>query len=85
MSIKTIKQWDKELAEAASSFDAQTFKEFYRKWVKRGIYEAGMFPEDPQVLEITMRKIVMNHPKTTEEKKNEARRWLLSRGFDLCL
>ena len=77
-----VKIWLKERDEAAYSFDVEVFKAFYVKWVKRGIYEMHLLPPD-DVIEITMRKMVVNLAKPNPEKYEEAKAWLLERGYDL--
>ena len=70
-----IKQFVKERNEACSSFDLDKFKKFCHKW------KCGKLPSD-DVLEITMRKMVVNiepHLPQYEEAKN----WLLERGHSL--
>ena len=76
------KQWIKERDEAAQSFDVEKFKLFYLKWAKRGFYELRLLPPD-DVLEITMRKMVVNIVNPDPRKYEEAKEWLLSRGYDL--
>ena len=72
-----LRQFVKERNEACSSFDLDKFKKFCHK------YRGGEMPSD-EVLEITMRKMVVNiEPKLPQYE--EAKEWLLSRGYDLCL
>lgn len=71
----TIRQFVKERDDACSSFDLVKFKAFLRK------YRRGKLPSD-EVLEITMRKMVVNiEPKLPQYE--EAKNWLLERGYDL--
>jgi len=53
---KEFKQWRKERDEAIYTLDVDTFKKFYRKWQKRGVYTEPL-PSD-EVIEIFMRKMV---------------------------
>lgn len=78
------KIWLKERDEAAYSFDVDKFRTFYAKWYKRGMYRIppNLLPEDG-VLEITLRKMVVNFADPIPEKYAEAKEWLLSRGYDL--
>ena len=84
MSIdrKMVEIWRKERDEAAYSFDVKTFKDFYAKWAKRGIYDMYLLPPD-DVLEISIRKMVVNFSDPIPEKYEEAKAWLLERGYDL--
>lgn len=71
----TFRQFAKERNAACSSFDLVKFKAFLRK------YRCGKLPSD-EVLEITMRKMVVNiEPKLPQYE--EAKNWLLERGYDL--
>ena len=70
-----LRQFVKERNDACSSFDLVKFKAFFRK------YRGGKFPSD-EVLEITMRKMVVNiEPKLPQYE--EAKNWLLERGHSL--
>ena len=76
-NYEILRQFVKERNEACSSFDLDKFKKFCRK------YRGGKMPSD-EVLEITMRKMVVNaNPKLPQY--DEAKEWLLSRGYDLYL
>ena len=66
-----LSQWIKERDEAIYTFDVDTFKAFYRKWQKRGIYTEPL-PSD-EVIEITMRKMVCCLAKPKKDKLAEAR------------
>lgn len=79
-----VGEWIKERDAAAYSFDVETFKAFYRKWAKIGIYEMRRLPPD-DVIEITMRKMVVNLANPIPEKYEEAKTWLLERGHDLSI
>lgn len=72
-----LREFVKERNEACSSFDLEKFKAFCKK------YKGGKLPSD-DVLEITMRKMVVNiEPRLPQYE--EAKEWLLSRGYDLNL
>ena len=74
-NYKALKRFVKERNEACSSFDIVKFKAFCRK------YSGGKSPSD-EVLEITMRKMVVNIEPHLPQYE-EARAWLLERGYDL--
>lgn len=78
---KEHKQWLKERDETAYTFDVEKFKAFYRKWVKRGVYEDKPLPSD-EVLEISMRKMVCAMAEPRADKLAEAKEWLTERGYD---
>lgn len=74
-NYEVLRQFVKERNEACSSLDVEKFKAFFRK------YKGGNLPSD-EVLEITMRKMVVNiEPKLPQYE--EAKNWLLERGHDL--
>lgn len=74
-----LSQWIKERDEAIYTFDVDTFKAFYRKWQKRGIYTEPL-PSD-EVIEITMRKMVCCLANPPKDKLAEARVWLFEHGY----
>lgn len=75
-----LKIFVKERNEACESFDLDTFKRFYIRWVRLGVYEPLDISDE--VLEITMRKMVCNIKDPTPEKLAEAKKWLKERGYD---
>lgn len=77
--VYELSQWIKERDEALYTFDVDTFKEFYRKWQKRGVYTEPL-PSD-EVIEITMRKMVCCLEKPKKDKLAEARAWLSEHGY----
>ena len=76
---KQHKQWLKERDKAIYSFDVETFKKFYKKWTKKGVYE-GPLPSD-EVIEIAMRKMVCSLADPDPVKLFEAVAWLTERGY----
>ena len=81
MNKKTIMMWQTERDAAVRSYDVETFKAFYRKWLKLGMYDRPL-PKDDMVIEITMRKMMFHMSSASRDEKEEAKRWLLERGFD---
>lgn len=79
MKTDLMKRWLEERDAAALSFDVEKFKAFYRKWQDRGVYDMPL-PSD-EVLEITLRKMVLMMAKAPKEKVEEAQEWLRERGF----
>ena len=61
------------------SYDVERFKEFYRKWQKKGIYEKPL-PTNDYVIELAMRKAVCIMKSATDEQKKEAIEWLYEHG-----
>ena len=80
-----IESYTKELLEACLTFDVNKFKDFVDKWKRRGIYPDCFELLSDDVLEITIRKIVVNRIDAPKDKIDEAADWLLSRGYDLEL
>lgn len=57
MKDKLIIQWLTERDEVLKTHDVNLFKEFIKKWRKRGFYDDTPLPSD-EVLEVTMRKMI---------------------------
>lgn len=79
-SDETIKEWVQERDKAALSYDVERFREFYKKWQARGMYQIDL-PDNDLVVEVTMRKMVGMMASATVEQKKEAKQWLIERGF----
>lgn len=79
MTHKEIKKWRKERDTVALAYDVEAFKEFYRKWQKKGVYNLPL-PSD-MVIEISMRKMVLAMADATGEQKMRARMWLIEHGM----
>lgn len=79
-----IKIWLRERDEVTKTYDVEAFKVFYRKWKARGLYQLPL-PENDEVIERTMRKMVCNMKSATEEEKAEALEWLKARGSDASM
>lgn len=78
---KMLKDFVKERDEAVITYDVETFKKFYAKWF--GVYEVQL-PSDP-VLEISMRKMVYAITSFTEEQREEAKKWLVERDYEVLI
>ena len=89
-ALALYSQYSDELTEAVAALDVETFKAFTKRWKKRGVFpNCFELPED-KVLEITIRKLVVNlkdrnRAKIPQEIRDEAKSWLLERGYDLEL
>lgn len=79
MTENEMKKWLKERDKIAKTYDVKKFKDFYRKWSKKGLYTLRL-PAD-NVIEISMRKMVYHMTSATEDEKKEAEQWLLDRGY----
>lgn len=78
---KILEEFNRELREAALSFDVEQFKSFFYKWKKSGVYTDEDLPKSDKVLEITLRKMVVIMTDAPEEKREEAKAWLTARGY----
>ena len=74
-----LQTWIRERDEAACSFDVKQFKAFYDKYAKMGIYAIELPPDN--VLEATMRYMVLGMENPPEDKAKAAKAWLESRGM----
>lgn len=83
MNYKEIKDFvkdrDKAVREACRTGDLESFKAFYEKYKKRGLYKLPL-PSD-EVLEISIRKMLLNTASATIEEYAEAYKWLIERGY----
>lgn len=80
ISDETIKKWVKERDEVVLSYDVERFRVFYEKWKALGVYEIDL-PENDFVIEVSMRNMVGMMASATPEQKEDAKQWLLERGF----
>ena len=64
---------------AIKTMDVQKFKKFYYMWKRRGLYRLEL-PDDDTIA-ISLRKMVLVLKSATEKEKEEARQWLLDRGY----
>jgi len=78
MTDKEFKKWIKERDEIVKTYDVEKFKDFYKKWSKKGLYTLKL-PAD-NIIEISMRKMVYHMTSATEEQKKEAEKWLKEHG-----
>lgn len=87
MNYKEIKDFvkdrDKAVKEACRTGNLESFKAFYEKYKKRGVYKFTL-PSD-EVLEISIRKMLCNTASATNEEKAEAYRWLIEHGSDASM
>ena len=79
---KITEVYIRDTIDVVTSQDIEKLKAHYFKWGKI-VY----FPEIPsdKVLEITIRKMAVNMRGIPEDVKEEAKKWLLDRGYDLTI
>lgn len=86
---KVIEQYvidrDKATIEAVETDKLEPFKAFVNKWRALGIYPTCFKLPSDEVLEISVRKMVIHEVNAPESTKQKATEWLLSRGYDLEL
>ena len=80
MDKRKLNQWLKERNKAVLSCNVQMLKSFYYKWLALGVYQIKTLPSD-KVIEISMRKMILTMKDATPEQKEEAKKWLLERGY----
>lgn len=80
ISDETTKEWVKERDEVTLSYDVERFRAFYEKWKALGVYELDL-PDNDFVVEVAMRNMVGMMASATPEQKEDAKQWLLERGF----
>lgn len=73
------RQWVKERDEATLSFDVDKFKAFFEKWKKLGVYDGDLPPDE--VIEVSIRKMVIYMAHPPKDKLEEAKEWLQARGY----
>ena len=76
------KDYVRDTIDVVTSQDIEKLKAHYFKWSN-----VFYFPEIPsdKVLEITIKKMAVNMRDIPEDVKEEAKKWLLDRGYDLTL
>lgn len=70
-----------ERDKAVKSLNVNEFREFYLRWYKRGIYHLPL-PLNDKIIEISMRKMIIYMRSASDQEREEAKRWLLEKGYD---
>lgn len=70
-----------ERDKAVKSLNVNEFREFYLRWYKRGIYHLPL-PSSDRIIEITLRKMMLMIKSASDQEREEAKRWLLEKGYD---
>lgn len=70
-----------ERDKAVKSLNVAEFRKFYARWYKRGIYHLPLPPSD-HIIEISMRKMIICMRSASDQEREEAKRWLLEKGYD---
>ena len=61
------------------------FKAFIAKWQAKGAYSPYFKLPPDNVLEISVRKMVIHETNAPESTKQKAAKWLIERGYDLLI
>lgn len=87
--IELFKQYvidrDNATIEAVETDTLEPFKAFVNKYYELGFYPTCFKLPSDEVLEISVRKMVIHETNAPESTKQKATEWLLSRGYDLDL
>lgn len=75
------KEYVEEIREVALSMDVERFRTFIKVWSTKGVIPEQMAYADTKVLEIALRKMVIGLADPPEDKLEEAKAWLLARGY----
>lgn len=70
-----------ERDKAVKSLNVAEFRKFYARWYKRGIYHLPL-PQSDHIIEISMRKMIIYMRSASDQEREEAKRWLLEKGYD---
>lgn len=79
MKKLNLDEWKKERDAVVKTCDVEKFKKFYEKWTKKGFYSIELPPD--HVLEISLRKMILDLESATEQEKADARWWLAKKGI----
>ena len=80
-----VKDRDEATIKAVETDTLEPFKAFVNKYYQAGIYPKCFKLPSDEVLEISVRKMVLHELNAPESTKQKATEWLLSRGYDLEL
>ena len=80
-----MSQYTKELLEVCLTFDVNEVKKLVSKWSKRGLFPHCFDLPSDDVLEISIRKIVIARTDAPKEAKKEAAAWLIDHDCDLSI
>jgi hypothetical protein len=81
---KIVEDYIEDITAAVATLDINNLKAVVNKWQNKGIGKYFCLPSD-EVLEITIRKMAVNMTNISEDIQEEAKAWLLARGYDLKL
>lgn len=77
---RLMAEWLKERDEVVKTYDIEKFKQFFRKWQVKGIYDRTMPLPADDVIELSLHKMVYHMTSSTEQEKKDAELWLIMHG-----
>ena len=80
MTDKEAKKWLKERDSVLLTHDTDKFRDFYKKWYQKGLYQLKL-PTSDIIVRASMEKAIIGMSKSSEEEKAKAKDWLISNGF----
>ena len=83
--IRYAKERDAATIAVVEGESLEVFKAFFAKWRDLGVYPPNFKLPTDEILEITIRKMVIHEANVPESTKQKAAKWLLERGYDLNL
>lgn len=76
---------DEATIEAVKTDSLEPFKNFINKYKTLGFFPTCFSLPSDDVLEISVRKMVIHETRAPQDVKDKATEWLLSRGYDTSL
>lgn len=75
-----VKKWVKERDKVVKTYDVNQFKNFFRKWQNKGIYDKSMPLPADETIELAMRKMVCHMANATDTEKKKQNNGCISMG-----
>ena len=85
LATRYAKERDAATIAVVEGESLEVFKAFVTKWKDLGMYPPCFKLPSDEVLEISIRKMVIHETNAPESTKQKAAKWLLERGYDLNL
>ena len=82
---KIIEEYNRDIKEAVATLDINNLKIVVEAWDEMIMYPYCFELPNDEVLEITIRKMAVNMLNIPDKVKEEAKEWLLARGYALKL
>lgn len=85
LSKSIISNYTTDLLDTCLTYSVEEFRAFVDRWRSEGVYPPCFDLASNEVIEITIRKIIVNRTDAPKHEREKAAAWLLSRGYDLTL